>query len=117
MPTMPSRQNNRSRTGRWALQRAKSRFSELVRKAQTDGPQHVTVHGRDRVVLSQLRRASSSRKVAAFVAGQPLDRLHVDTVTVAEIRFGIEPVAETARRSDLTPGSTTSCVPCLTAGF
>ena len=33
------------------LQDAKARFSELVRKANREGPQHVTVHGRDEVVI------------------------------------------------------------------
>lgn len=35
----------------WKLQDAKARFSELVRTAQTEGPQRVTVHGRDAVVV------------------------------------------------------------------
>ncbi|NBT97438.1 MAG: type II toxin-antitoxin system prevent-host-death family antitoxin [Methylocystaceae bacterium] len=30
----------------WPLQDAKARFSELVRRACSEGPQHVTVHGR-----------------------------------------------------------------------
>lgn len=38
-------------TGRWRLQDAKARFSELVRLAHSDGPQHVTLHGRDAVVV------------------------------------------------------------------
>jgi prevent-host-death family protein len=37
--------------GRWPLQDAKARFSELVRLAHTDGPQRVTLHGRDAVVV------------------------------------------------------------------
>lgn len=37
--------------GIWALQDAKARFSELVRKVRSDGPQRVTVHGRDEVVV------------------------------------------------------------------
>lgn len=37
--------------GFWALQDAKARFSELVRKVRSEGPQHVTVHGRDEVVV------------------------------------------------------------------
>ena len=37
--------------GRWPLQDAKARFSELVRRVRTEGPQHVTVHGRDEVVV------------------------------------------------------------------
>jgi prevent-host-death family protein len=36
---------------RWRLQDAKARFSELVRHAHRDGPQHVTVHGREAVVV------------------------------------------------------------------
>jgi prevent-host-death family protein len=36
---------------RWSLQNAKARFSEVVRRVRSDGPQHVTVHGRDEVVV------------------------------------------------------------------
>ena len=39
------------RPGHWLLQDAKSRFSELVRRVRSEGPQHVTVHGRDEVVV------------------------------------------------------------------
>ena len=35
----------------WKLQDAKARFSELVRRARTQGPQRVTVHGKDAVVV------------------------------------------------------------------
>jgi prevent-host-death family protein len=38
-------------SGHWPLQDAKARFSELVRKVRSEGPQHVTVHGRDEVVV------------------------------------------------------------------
>jgi prevent-host-death family protein len=41
----------KARPGHWALQDAKARFSELVRKVRSEGPQHVTVHGRDEVVV------------------------------------------------------------------
>jgi prevent-host-death family protein len=41
----------RRQPSRWPLQDAKARFSELVRKAHSDGPQHVTLHGRDAVVV------------------------------------------------------------------
>jgi prevent-host-death family protein len=46
--TVPAEQPPRSR---WRLQDAKARFSELVRMAHSDGPQHVTLHGRDAVVV------------------------------------------------------------------
>ena len=35
----------------WKLEDAKARFSELVRRAQSEGPQRVTVRGRDAVVV------------------------------------------------------------------
>src|SRR5438132_10187602 len=36
---------------KWRLGDAKARFSELVRRAQSEGPQRVTVRGRDAVVV------------------------------------------------------------------
>ena len=47
----PSSSRFRARPGYWPLQDAKARFSELVRKARNEGPQHVTLHGRDEVVV------------------------------------------------------------------
>jgi prevent-host-death family protein len=41
----------RTSRGRWRLQDAKARFSELVRLAHSEGPQRVTLHGRDAVVV------------------------------------------------------------------
>jgi prevent-host-death family protein len=35
----------------WQLQEAKQRFSEVVRQAQDEGPQVVTRHGREVVVV------------------------------------------------------------------
>jgi prevent-host-death family protein len=40
-----------ARPGHWILQDAKARFSELVRAVHEHGPQRVTVHGRDEVVV------------------------------------------------------------------
>jgi prevent-host-death family protein len=42
---------SRPRDAGWKLQDAKARFSELVRRAQTEGPQRVTVRGHDAVVV------------------------------------------------------------------
>lgn len=36
---------------KWQLQDAKNRLSELVRKAQLDGPQIITLRGEDAVVV------------------------------------------------------------------
>ena len=55
----------------------------------------------DTNILSELRRSKPERKVLAFVRSQPLDLLYVSSVTFAEIRFGIELVADANRRADL----------------
>ena len=55
----------------------------------------------DTNVLSELRRPRPERKVLEFVGGQPLDLLYVSAVTPAEIRFGIELVADAGRRAEL----------------
>jgi prevent-host-death family protein len=48
---LPAKTTSKAGTGHWLLQDAKARFSELVRKVRSDGPQRVTVHGRDEVVV------------------------------------------------------------------
>jgi predicted nucleic acid-binding protein len=55
----------------------------------------------DTNVLSELRRPRPDRKVLAFVSGSAIDQLHVSVVTFAEIRFGIELVADPGRRAVL----------------
>ncbi|MBP0581715.1 type II toxin-antitoxin system Phd/YefM family antitoxin [Labrys sp. LIt4] len=55
----------------WALQHAKARFSELVRRARSEGPQHVTVHGREEVVVisaEEFRTLKGSMTGAALIA-------------------------------------------------
>lgn len=41
----------------WQLQDAKARFSQVVRRAQRVGPQHVTVRGKDAVVVLSAKDA------------------------------------------------------------
>jgi prevent-host-death family protein len=64
----------------WPLQEAKAKFSELVRKAQSEGPQTVTVHGSPAVVVSSIpqNKIDFSGKtgadfVAALSAGPSID--------------------------------------------
>jgi prevent-host-death family protein len=57
--------------GRWSLQDAKARFSELVRRAHSEGPQHVTVHGREEVVVvsaEEYHRLKGDRSGEALIA-------------------------------------------------
>ena len=56
-------------TSRWLLQDAKARFSELVRRVRSEGPQHVTVHGRDEVVVIS---AEEFRRLKGDLTGQAL---------------------------------------------
>jgi prevent-host-death family protein len=52
------------------LQDAKARFSELVKRAQGEGPQHVSVHGKEAVVVidaAEFRRLRGSASGASLV--------------------------------------------------
>lgn len=58
----------------WKLEDAKARFSELVRLARSEGPQRVTVRGRDAVVVIAveemerlLPRAAGAMPFVAFM--------------------------------------------------
>jgi hypothetical protein len=55
----------------------------------------------DTNILSELRRRKLEPEVIAFITGQPLESLYISTVTLAEIRFGIELLSDAARRSEL----------------
>jgi len=63
------RESRRARPGQWQLQEAKARFSEVVRRAKQEGPQHVTVHGREEVVVIG---ADDFRRLAGERSGQVL---------------------------------------------
>ncbi len=60
---------SKTRSGYWLLQDAKARFSELVRKVRSEGPQHVTVHGRDEVVVIA---AEDFRRLKGSLTGRAL---------------------------------------------
>jgi toxin FitB len=55
----------------------------------------------DTNILSELRRVRPNSRVVAFIKAQPLEILYISSVTLAEIRFGIELVAEPVRRAEL----------------
>jgi prevent-host-death family protein len=67
--TSPKSRPSRSQPGHWLLQDAKARFSELVRRVRSEGPQHVTVHGRDEVVVIA---AEEFRRLKGSPTGQVL---------------------------------------------
>ncbi|WIW89625.1 type II toxin-antitoxin system Phd/YefM family antitoxin [Sphingobium sp. V4] len=63
----------------WKLEDAKARFSELVRLARSEGPQRVTVRGKDAVVvisadeLERLLPPERKKPLVAFLEGLHLD--------------------------------------------
>jgi prevent-host-death family protein len=66
---VPSAPNAKRYRG-WKLEDAKARFSELVRRAQSEGPQRVTVRGRDAVVVisaEELERLLPEERRLPFV--------------------------------------------------
>ena len=65
----PPRRPSGDLPNHWHLQNAKARFSELVRRVRSDGPQHVTVHGRDEVVVIS---AEEFRRLKGGETGQAL---------------------------------------------
>jgi prevent-host-death family protein len=73
---------------RWRLQDAKARLSEVVRQAQQRGPQRVTLHGRDAVVVvradefDRMRRPISGRDIVAALATSPLAGVEFERTTV-----------------------------------
>jgi toxin FitB len=56
----------------------------------------------DTNVVSELRRPRPDLNVLAFVKAQPLERLFISVVTLAEIRFCIERLGDSAIRATFT---------------
>ena len=74
-----------SHSGIWQLQTAKARFSELFRRARTEGPQVVARQGKEQVVVipaeqfEQLTRAARQPKsLVRFFAESPLAKIELD---------------------------------------
>lgn len=63
---------------RWRLQDAKARFSEVVKRAREHGPQRVTLHGKDAVVIvsaesyDRARERHTGRRLVEALAASPL---------------------------------------------
>jgi prevent-host-death family protein len=70
----------------WQLQTAKQHFSELVERARTQGPQVVTKHGRDAVVVvsaeEYTRLRDTEPSLIDFIRAAPdLRVLQIDRAT------------------------------------
>lgn len=91
----PGAKARAKKLSRWPLQDAKARFSELVRRAQDEGPQHVTVHGRDSVVVlsegeyARLTGARSGRLLVDLLGDCPLADVAIEHT---KVRGPVRPV-------------------------
>ena len=68
----------------WQMQEAKARLSEVVKRAEADGPQDITLHGRSvAVVLSRAafeRLSGQQASVLEFMQASPLAGLDDELV-------------------------------------
>lgn len=66
----------------WQMQEAKARLAEVIRRAEDEGPQAVTVRGRDAVVVLSRRDYDALTRppesFAAFVRRSPLAGVELD---------------------------------------
>jgi prevent-host-death family protein len=87
-PTARNTPRRKPGPGRWRLQDAKTQFSELVRRAREKGPQRVTVHGKDAVVVvdadewDRLKKPVSGRDLVDALASSPLRDVPIERLSV-----------------------------------
>ena len=71
----------------WQVQEAKTRLSEVIERARTEGPQTITRHGAERAVLLSIEdyRALAAHKpdFKAYLLGGP----KVDDFSIARDRY------------------------------
>ena len=69
-------------TLKWQLQEAKNRLSEVVRKARSEGPQVITLHGADAAVVVSakdfVRLSQRKGKLVEFFRKSPLVGVDLD---------------------------------------
>jgi prevent-host-death family protein len=79
--------------GRWQLQEAKQRFSELIRSVEADGPQFVTRHGEEVAVVVSIaeyrRLRQGGRDFKDFLQSAPDVDLEVGRSTVPARRMDL----------------------------
>lgn len=75
-------------TATWSVAEAKAKFSEVVERAKTDGPQRVTKNGRDAVVVVSAaewdRRDVMKGSIVDFFERSPLRGSGIDLERVRD---------------------------------
>jgi antitoxin Phd len=76
----------------WKLQDAKARFSEVVERALSDGPQIVTRHGKNAVVILAY---------SEFTTREPAEDFRTFLTSIPRVGLHIRPSRRRPRRSSL----------------
>jgi antitoxin Phd len=66
----------------WALQDAKNRLSEVIHKAEEEGPQTITRHGKDVAIVVSVgefkKLAAPAGDLVKFLRSSPLAQVGID---------------------------------------
>ena len=78
----------------WQLQEAKNKFSQLVEKAQHEGPQFVTKHGKESVVVLSVEEykkiVQPKSNLFEFIQASPLSKTSIDVERDKSLARNIE---------------------------
>jgi len=78
----------------WQLQDAKNKFSNLVEKAQHNGPQIVTKHGKDAVVVLSIKEykklVKPKKSLVKFFQSSPLAKEDLNITRSKDLPRDIE---------------------------
>jgi prevent-host-death family protein len=84
-PAKPTARQPIEQLDRWKLEDAKARFSEVVRLAATDGPQLVTIRGKEAAVIlapgeyeQLLPKTKGHQPLLRFLKGLGLDKIEIE---------------------------------------
>lgn len=92
-PTPAQRRARPEQPSTWTLQDAKARLSDVVRRARSDGPQHVTVHGKEAAVILS---PDAYRRLSGGLTGEALIAAF-QACPYPEVNFEQEPVRSPVR--------------------
>jgi prevent-host-death family protein len=86
--TRASGRTAKPRPDTWTLQDAKARLSDVLRRARTDGPQHVTVHGKPTAVVvseeafAKLECGLTGQALIDIMRASPCPELDLETASI-----------------------------------
>jgi prevent-host-death family protein len=87
--TKPTKSSRLRANDRWRLEEATVSLSEVVRQALERGPQRITLHGRDAVVVVRAdefdrmqRRPVSGADIVAALAASPLGDVDIERLSI-----------------------------------